>query len=64
MAMVTVKEFGRYDLGSLGLISNAAGIAETGMASERDDLVSAAMRAAVHSKTAGGIAAGDDFLDF
>ena len=37
MAMVTVKEFGRYDLGSLGLISNAAGIAETGMASERDD---------------------------
>lgn len=57
MAMVTVKEFGRYDLGSLGLISNAAGIAETGMASERDDLVSAAMRAAVYSKTTGGIAA-------
>ena len=57
MAMVTVKEFGRYDLGSLGLISNTAGIAETGMASERDDLVSAAMRAAVHSKTTGGIAA-------
>ena len=64
MAMVTVKEFGRYDLGSLGLISNAAGIAETGMASERDDLVSAAMRAAVHCKATGGIAAGDDFLDF
>ena len=64
MAIVTVKEFGRYDLGSLGLISNAAGIAETGMASERDDLVSAAMRAAVHSKTTGGIAAWDDFLDF
>lgn len=55
--MVTVKEFRRYDLGSLGLISNAAGIAETGMASERDDLVSAAMRAAVHGKATGGIAA-------
>lgn len=64
MAMMTVKEFGRYDFGSLGLISNAAGIAETGMASERDDLVRATMGTAIHGKTTGGIAAGEDFLDF
>lgn len=64
MAMMTVKEFGRYDFGSLGLISNAAGIAETGMASERDDLVRATMGTAIHGKTTRGIAAGEDFLDF
>ena len=52
MAMVTVKEFGRYDLGSLGLISNAAGITEAGMTSEGNDFIGSAVGTTVHSKTA------------
>ena len=64
MTMAAVKELGRNDFSSLRLISSPAGIAETGMASERNDPVSSTVGTAIHGKAAGRIAAGDDLLDF
>ena len=64
MPVVAVEKLGRNHFRSLRLISNAAGITEARMASERDDSVSAAVRTAVQGKATGGIAAGDDSLDF
>lgn len=62
--MLAVKKLGRDDFGSSGSINNATGITETGMASEGNGFVSAAMRAAIHGETIRGIATGKDLFGF
>lgn len=57
MAMVAVQKFGGNGFRPGSLVSDAAGIAETGVASEGNDFVGAAMGAAVHGEAIGWLAA-------
>lgn len=64
MPVMAAKELGRNGFGSGRWIGNATGIAETGVAPERNDFVGTTMRAAKQGKPIGWIAAGKNLFDF